>query len=69
MLFNIPSALEHHPVPITKIELPTKKIKNITTAYPSRPQIRNLCGIGSGGGGFGHDEAQSTHEHAGLMPC
>lgn len=31
--------------------------------------MRNLCGIGSGGGGLGHDEAQSTHEHAGLTPC
>lgn len=31
--------------------------------------MRNFCGTGSGGGGFGHDEAQSTHEHAGVAPC
>lgn len=32
------------------------------------PQMRNFCGTGSGGGGLGHEEAQSTQEHADLTP-
>jgi len=31
-------------------------MKNIITAYPSKPQITNFCGMGSGFGGFGHDD-------------
>lgn len=60
--------LEQQPVPITKMELPKMKMKNITTKYPSMPQMRNSCGTGSGGGGLGHDEAQSTQEQADLIP-
>lgn len=32
------------------------------------PQMRNFCGTGSGGGGFGHEDAQSTQEQADLIP-
>lgn len=31
--------------------------------------MRNGRGVGSGGGGFGHDDTQSTHEQAGRTPC
>lgn len=39
------------------------------TVNPEQPRIRNLFAVVSGGGSFGHDGAQSTHEQAGLMPC
>ncbi|CRL00932.1 CLUMA_CG014615, isoform A [Clunio marinus] len=63
------SEFEQHSVPNTNIVLPRIKIKNMTTAYPSKPQIRNIVGTGSGGGGLGQDRVQSTHEHAGFIPC
>lgn len=56
------------PVPMMNIELPSRNMKNITTKYPSIPQIRNTRGAGSGGGGAGHDDTQSTHEQAGFEP-
>ena len=54
---------------MTNIKLPKRKMKNITTTYPSMPQMRKRWGVGSGGGGLGHDATQSTHEQAGLKPC
>jgi hypothetical protein len=70
LISNSPaSELEQHPVPMTNIALPKRKMKNITTAYPSKLHIRNFCGNGSGCGGFGHEEAQSTQEQAGFIPC
>jgi hypothetical protein len=51
------------------IDDPSRKMKNMITKYPSKPQIKNLRGAGSGGGGAGQDETQSTHEQAGFSPC
>lgn len=39
------------------------------TVNPEQPRIRNLLAVLSGGGSFGDDWAQSTHEQAGLTPC
>lgn len=50
-------------------KVPTMKTINISTAYPSSPNIENGCGIGFGGSGFGQDASQSTHEHAGVFAC
>jgi hypothetical protein len=50
------------------IKLPSTKMKNITTAYPSCDQIMKGFGAGSGLGGTGQEAWQSTHEHAGVLP-
>lgn len=63
------SGFLQQPVPKINIELPSIKMKNIITKYPSKPQIINCLGAGSGGGGAGQDLWQSTHEQAGLSPC
>lgn len=53
--------------PTKNRKVPTMKTINITTAYPSRPEIENGTGAGFGGSGFGHDASQSIHEHAGVF--
>lgn len=41
------------------------KTMAITTAYPSAPWMLKGRGGGEGGGGAGHDAAQSKHEQPG----
>lgn len=63
------SDVEQKKVPVMKSALTKRKTMNMTTESPSRLLMRNFCFAGSGGGGCAHDETQSMHEHAGLMPC
>jgi hypothetical protein len=63
------SGLEQHKTPKRNTKLPERKIANMKMVNRSRPQNENSFGFNSGSGGFGHDDLQSTHEHAGRIPC